>query len=93
MSQEKHPERLQIGDAVLYQTLDDEVVLLNMANHQYYGLNDVGSQMWKLLLELPDVTSVAKHLTADYNVDETVVRSDLDRLLGNLLDQGLLKPR
>jgi hypothetical protein len=84
-------ESVQIGDAVLYQTLKDEVVLLNMSNQQYYGLNDIGSRMWELLLELPNVSAVAERLTVEFEVDETSVRADLNGLIERLLNAGLLK--
>lgn len=85
------PENVQIGDSILYQTLKDEVVLLNISNQQYYGLDDVGARMWELLLELPDLTAVTHRLTSDYEVDAIVVRADLERLVEQLLNAGLLK--
>ena len=85
------PAAVTIGDSVLYQDLEDEVVLLNMANQQYYGLNDVGAQMWKSLLETKDVAAAGDRLAEMYEVEQTVLRADLNRLIVKLLDAGLLK--
>jgi hypothetical protein len=85
------PTSVAIGDAVLYQELEDEVVLLNMANQQYYGLNDVGAQMWKCLIELGNVATAGDRLCNSYEVDPTVFRADLEDLVNDLLSAGLLK--
>jgi hypothetical protein len=83
--------KVEIGDAVLYQEVQDEVVLLNMANQQYYGLDDVGARMWKSLLESGSVAEATVHLCQTYEVEETVIRSDLEVLVRDLLAAGLLK--
>jgi hypothetical protein len=88
---ESLPATVSIGDAVLYQELEDEVVLLNMANQQYYGLNDVGAQMWKCLIELGDISTAGDRLCRSYEVDPTVFRADLEKLVRELLSAGLLK--
>jgi len=86
------PGKLEIGDSVLYQALHDEVVLLNLANQRYYGLDDVGSRMWKSLLENGSVTQATAHLCEIYDAEETVIRTDLEVLVRDLLAAGLLKP-
>lgn len=85
------PAAVTIGDAVLYQELEDEVVLLNMENQQYYGLNDIGAEMWKCLLELGNVAVAGDRLCDSYETDPTVVRADLESLVRDLLSAGLLK--
>ena len=80
-----------IGDAVLYQELEDEVVLLNMANQQYYGLNDVGAQMWKCLMEEGNLATARDRLSLSYDVEQAVIRADLEGLVHELLSAGLLK--
>jgi hypothetical protein len=85
------PETVVIGDAVLYQELEDEVVLLNMSNQQYYGLNDVGAEMWKCLMESGNLAAAGDRLSTSYEVEPTVIRADLEGLVRDLLAAGLLK--
>lgn len=85
------PEKVVIGEAVLYQELEREIVLLNMASEQYYGLNDTGARMWKSLLESESVNKAAERLCGNYEVDEAVIRADLDGLVRRLLTAGLLQ--
>ncbi|MDP9170971.1 MAG: PqqD family protein [Acidobacteriota bacterium] len=85
------PETVEIGEAVIFQSLDDEVVLLNMTNQQYYGLDDVGAAMWHLLVKHHDVETVVAKLNDIYDVDEDRLREDLQALIRNLVDVDLLK--
>lgn len=85
------PASVSIGDSALYQDLDDEVVLLNMTSQEYYGLNDVATRMWKSLLETQSVAATAERLVQIYDVDPNVLRADLEKLVRNLLNAGLLK--
>jgi hypothetical protein len=83
--------RVEKGDDVIYQALQNEIVLLNIKNQQYFGLDDVGSDMWKLLVEHGDVETVADRLSAEYDVDRATLREDLEVLIRNLMAAGLLK--
>ena len=85
------PLAVTIGDAVLYQELDDEAVLLNMENQQYYGLNDVGARMWKSLMEAGSIAAAGELLGNTYDIEQTVIRADLESLVRDLLSAGLLK--
>jgi FAD synthase len=85
------PLAVTIGDAVLYQELEDEVVLLNMENQQYYGLNEVGAKMWKSLIEAGSVATAGDLLGETYEIEQAVIRADLDGLVRDLLKAGLLK--
>ncbi len=88
---EAMPRCVEIGDAVIFQKLHDEVVVLNMTTQEYFGLDDVGAAMWDLLVELGDIDAVAQRLTANYAVDQERVLTDLQVLVGDLLAAGLLK--
>lgn len=85
------PKTVLIGESVLYQELEDEVVLLNMADQQYYGLNDVAAHMWKCLMEEGDVATAGDSLSQKFDIEQSVVRADLEGLVLELLAAGLLK--
>jgi hypothetical protein len=85
------PPHVEIGDSVIYQNLQDEVVILNMTSQEYYGLDSIGASMWKMLLDYRDVGTVADRMTAMYDVERETVLNDLNALVRRLLDSGLLK--
>ena len=86
------PLAVAIADSVLFQELEEEAVLLNMANQQYYGLNDVGAQMWKSLAEAGSIADAEALLLKMYEIEQSTLRSDLEALIRDLLKAGLLTP-
>jgi hypothetical protein len=82
---------VEIGDSVLYQTVGDEIVLLDLASQQYFGLDSIGADVWRLILEHRDVAAVAKRLAGVYAVDEQTARGDIEPLIADLLAAKLLK--
>jgi hypothetical protein len=86
------PPAVAVPDSVLYQEVEDEAVLLNMANQQYYGLNDVGAQMWKSLAEAGTIAEAEDLLRGMYEIEQQTLRSDLETLVRDLLKVGLLTP-
>jgi hypothetical protein len=85
------PTAVEIGDAVIFQKLRDEIVILNMSNQQYYGLNNVGAEMWQLLVENRDTEAVLERLRLNYAADGETLRKDLASLVTDLIAAGLLK--
>jgi hypothetical protein len=85
------PEAVEIGEAVIFQSLEDEVVILNMTSQQYYGLDDVGARMWHLLVEHHDVEVVVAKLKDIYDADESKLRGDLQSLIQKLIESDLLR--
>lgn len=85
------PGFVEIGDSVLYQTVGDEIVLLNMTSQEYLGLDSVGADVWQLILEHRDVAAVAERLAGIYAVDEQTARGDIEPLISDLLAAKFLK--
>jgi coenzyme PQQ synthesis protein D (PqqD) len=84
------PARVSISDHVLFQEIEGECVLLNMASEQYFGLDDVGTRVWQLLVEEGDPAKVLTLLRQVYAVDEATLRTDLAKLLEQLSSEGLV---
>ncbi len=82
---------VELGDSVIFQTLHDEVVLLNLNNHEYYGLNSVGAEVWQLLLKHGGLAATVEAVKNIYAVDENTARRDVEALVNELLASGLLK--
>lgn len=75
---------------VLCQVLDGETVLLNLESERYFGLDRVGTRLWELLLETDSVETAVQRMLGEFDVAEAVLRSDVERLLGELVAAGLL---
>jgi hypothetical protein len=90
MTAQQFPSRVNLSDNVLFQEIEGECVLLDMASEQYFGLDDVGTRIWRLLSENPDTTSALTELQKIYEVDEETLRADLVKLITELSSKGLV---
>ncbi|HXE75812.1 MAG TPA: PqqD family protein [Candidatus Xenobia bacterium] len=76
---------------VIYRELGGEMVLLNLQNGVYYGLNETGVQMWTLLAELKDPRRVLDALEQEYAASRAQLEQDLNALLAELSKKGLIE--
>jgi hypothetical protein len=79
-----------INPSVIYRELGGEVVLLNLQSGVYFGLDAVGSRVWQLLVQSREVDEVCAMLLDEYDVNAETLRADVDRLVGELSDKGLV---
>jgi hypothetical protein len=82
---------ITVPDTVLYEQLDSEVVLFSLTTQHYYGLDELGTRVWQLLLERQTVASILADLLQEYEVEEVVLRRDVERLVGELAANGLIE--
>ena len=83
-------EIIRVSENVIYQMFEGESVLLNIATEKYYGLDDVGSNIWQLITELGTKDTVLARLCDHYDADKETLHRDLDCLVISLLREGLL---
>ena len=78
--------------AILFQPLPEGAVLLDSANETYFGLNQVGAQVWELLppacATMDQVCAALSERYPDVAVGE--LQSDVTELLDLLTEQGLV---
>lgn len=93
MSDLSFDQAVHIPETVLVRVLDEESVLLNLDSETYFGLDAVGTRMWTLLTTAPSIQAAYETLLTEYDVAPDVLRYDLQALLQQLLEQGLLERR
>jgi len=76
---------------VLIRELGDESVLLNLSREQYFGLDKMGTQIWKALVVSDSIQVAYEKLCDEYDVDAQVLHQDLQTLIEQLLEHGLLE--
>jgi hypothetical protein len=82
--------RISVPDGVLVRDLDGESVVLNLQTEKYYGLDDVGTRMWAVLTGSDTIQAAFDTLLAEYDVQPEQLRADLEKLIGDLVEHGLL---
>ena len=78
------------GD-VLSSELGSEHVLLNLRDGMYYGLEDVGSDIWKLLQKPVSIAEICAAVVEIRDVDPERCRQDVVKLVGELVDRQLVE--
>ena len=83
-------QRVTIPPDVLIQELDGESVVLNVTTERYFGLDPIGTRMWSALTTLDSIEAAYDSLLAHFDVGAERLRQDLEILVTELVDHGLL---
>lgn len=79
------------GKDVLFHELGGEAVLLNLETGKYYGLDEVGTRMWMLVVEHGCLEPAYQALLQEYDVEPERLAQDLVQLVDQLISHGLLR--
>ena len=81
--------RFRSKRSVIETDLEAELVLLDPETRQMYSLNPVGRAIWRGLPE-HTVAALADEITRSFDVEYDRAVADVRRILGDLLDTGLI---
>ena len=80
------------SDDQLAATVDQEIVILSVERGSYYGLDDIGSEIWQQMATPVSVSALCDTLAAKYDADRATIERDVLTLLGTLVAEGLITP-
>ena len=83
---------LKVSDDVVFRELDGEGVILNLASGIYFGLDQTGTRMWRLIEQHGRLTAVMAALSDEYEAASETLERDLIGLVAELTEKGLLVP-
>ncbi len=84
-------DRVTTSADVMFRTVGDEAVILNLKTELYLGLDPVGTRMWELLTKSASIEEAFAALLSEYEVEDAKLRTDLEEFIGKLLEQGLVE--
>ena len=76
---------------VLVSEFGEELVILNLRDGVYYGLEDVGSRIWSLLQEPVTISMLRDALVEEFDVDPARSERDVRALLEEFAAHGLVE--
>jgi hypothetical protein len=76
----------------LVATLSDGAVLLNLQTKRYFSLNETGTRIWEMVQQTADEDTIVTTLLGEYDVEESMARSEVRRILDELIDAQLIVP-
>ena len=80
-----------IAPDVIFRLLDGEAVLLNLKTGNYFGLDQIGTRAWELILEHHSLGRVHSALLEEYDVDADRLAQDLVTLVNEFCARGLIQ--
>jgi hypothetical protein len=89
----------QIGDAtmisrsptVVTAEVDGEIVMMSIEQGRYFGLDDIGSDIWKRIEPPCSFATLIDGLAADYESDRATIAADVQSLLGRMVEQDVVR--
>ena len=82
---------MSVPSDVLISEVGGESVLLNLKSECYFGLDEVGTRIWKALTTSSSIQVAYETLLSEYDVDANKLRQDMENLIGKLTEQGLME--
>ena len=86
----KMSDRIELSSDVVSREVGSETMLLNLASGTYFGLDPVGARFWQLLEEGKSASEARDALLQQYDVAPEQLDRDLEKLLADLAEHGLV---
>ncbi len=83
--------RVNTAPDVMLRVIGEEAVILNLKNELYLGLDPIGTRIWMALHSASSIQAAYELLLAEFEVEPERLRRDLDKLLDQMIEQGLIE--
>ena len=80
----------RIPDDVVFRELDGEAVVLNLDTGVYFGLDAVGTRIWRLIEERKPLRLILDTLVEEYEAPSDRLQRDLLAFVDQLTGKGLV---
>lgn len=77
-------------DKFLSSALGNEIVMMDLANGNYFGLNEASSNIWNYLATEQTPAEIIDQLLNTYNVTREDCESETLACLNKMMEQGLI---
>jgi hypothetical protein len=77
--------------SVLTAEVDGEVVMMSIEQGQYFGLDDIGSDIWKRIERPCSFAALIDGLAVDYDADRATILADVHSLLLRMAEQDVVR--
>lgn len=77
---------------VIQETIDGEVVIVNLDNGNYYSLDNVGADIWSLIESGAAVSEVVDRITHRYEGNHADIENAVSQFVAALQQEALIDP-
>jgi hypothetical protein len=82
--------RFRISPEIVHETVDGEVIAIDLADGSYYSLAGSGPAVWELLGQGVSETQIGAVLAGRFEAEETEIGAAVAALLAQLRENGLI---
>jgi hypothetical protein len=82
--------RFRIGPEIVHETVDGEVIAIDLTNGSYYSLAGSGPAIWELLAFGASEAEIGAALAGRFEAEESEINAAVSALLGQLQENGLI---
>lgn len=75
----------------VFSDLGGEAIILNLQSGVYYGLNEIGAQIWTLIQQPKTLKEIQTKILDTYDVEPDVCLQDLKDVLQDMEAAGLIE--
>src|SRR5256885_6798010 len=76
---------------VLTAEVEGEIVMMSIEQGRYFGLDDIGSDIWKRIEPPCSFAALIDGLVADYDADRVTITADVQAMLGKMAAQDVVR--
>jgi Coenzyme PQQ synthesis protein D (PqqD) len=82
--------RFRVGPEIVHETVDGEVIAIDLASGSYYSLAGSGAAAWEVLGSGASEVEIVAALASRFDADEETIAGAVSALLGELRESGLI---
>jgi hypothetical protein len=79
--------------SVVTAAVDGEMVMMSIERGRYFGLDYIGSDIWKRIEPPCSFAALIDGLSADYEADRMTIGTDVQSLLGHMAKHDVVRLR
>jgi hypothetical protein len=84
-------ESIRVPSHIHYTVTEDTMVLMDTRSGRYFGLDEIATRFWQLLIEQEEREKTLRQLEQELMVPRERLETDLKAFLAGCQDRGLLQ--
>lgn len=83
--------RVTSGGRIVHETIDEEVIIIDLESGAYYSLTQSGTELWSRLVDGATATQLTELLSAHYQADAAAIAAAVDAFLTQLVAEHIVE--
>ena len=82
---------VRVSPSALHREVQGETVLLQLDSGEYFGLDEIATRIWQLIVEKGDLDDLETAMLAEFDVERDVLSRDIQRVVNELAAKRLIE--